>query len=153
MPSPQPAAEAAKVAPAPAPVPVAEAAPAPAVPEPTVDRNAAPTPAAEVAPDPHPPVEAKPVNGLFGEPHVDAAAKPVPTPVPVPAQEPAAAKPAPSAVEATPPPARTLEYVVGELLEPVIRKWLDDNLPRLVEEVVRAEVARAIAAERSTPKV
>src|SRR5262245_59509306 len=46
------------------------------------------------------------------------------------------------------PQARTLEQVIGELLEPVIRQWLEDNLPRLVEEVVRKEVARAIAAER-----
>ena len=49
--------------------------------------------------------------------------------------------------------ARTLEQVVGELLEPVIRQWLETNLPRLVEKVVREEVARAIAAERGAPKV
>ena len=53
------------------------------------------------------------------------------------------------AVESTPadagPQARSLEQVIGELLEPVIRQWLEANLPRLAEEVVRKEVARAIA--------
>ena len=49
--------------------------------------------------------------------------------------------------------ARTLEQVIGELLEPVIRQWLEANLPRLVEEVVRKEVARAIAVERPTSVV
>jgi cell pole-organizing protein PopZ len=60
----------------------------------------------------------------------------------------AAAKPAPVVM----PPARTLEQVVGELLEPVIRHWLENNLPRMVEKVVREEVARAIAADRVAPK-
>jgi len=58
-------------------------------------------------------------------------------------------------VESTPatgPQARSLEQVIGELLEPVIRQWLEANLPRLVEEVVRKEVARAIA-ERPTSVV
>jgi uncharacterized protein len=49
--------------------------------------------------------------------------------------------------------ARTLEQVIGELLEPVIRQWLEANLPRLVEEIVRKEVARAIAVERPTSVV
>ena len=38
--------------------------------------------------------------------------------------------------------------MVAELLEPVIRQWLDSNLPRLIEKAVREEVARAVAAER-----
>jgi cell pole-organizing protein PopZ len=49
--------------------------------------------------------------------------------------------------------ARGLEQVIGELLEPVIRQWLEANLPRLVEDVVRKEVARAIAVERPTSAV
>jgi cell pole-organizing protein PopZ len=63
------------------------------------------------------------------------------------ASEVPAAKPAP----ATALSARTLEQVIAELLEPVIRHWLEDNLPRMVEKVVREEVARAIAAERAAP--
>jgi len=56
------------------------------------------------------------------------------------------------AAAAPPAPARTLEQVIGELLEPVIRQWLETNLPRMVEKVVRDEVARALAAERRVPK-
>ena len=63
----------------------------------------------------------------------------------------------PAGVTSTPPSAglqaRTLEQVIGELLEPVIRQWLEANLPRLVEELVRKEVARAIAVERPTSVV
>ena len=50
------------------------------------------------------------------------------------------------------PGTRTLEQVIAELLEPVIRHWLDNNLPRMVEKVVREEVARSLAAERAAPK-
>jgi cell pole-organizing protein PopZ len=64
--------------------------------------------------------------------------------------EPASAK---STSAGAGPQARTLEQVIGELLEPVIRQWLEANLPRLVEELVRKEVARAIAVERPTSVV
>lgn len=37
---------------------------------------------------------------------------------------------------------RTLEDVVRELLRPLMKQWLDDNLPRIVEEQVKAEVER-----------
>jgi cell pole-organizing protein PopZ len=43
--------------------------------------------------------------------------------------------------------ARALEEMIGQLLEPVIRNWLETNLPRLVEKVVREEVARTNAAK------
>ena len=104
-------------------------------------------PAVEAAPKPQTPVETKPVaNGLLVETHADAAAKAAPTELRVPS----ATRPAPTP-EA--PQARTLEQVIGELLEPVIRQWLEANLPRMVEEAVREEVARAIAAEPRAPKV
>ena len=65
----------------------------------------------------------------------------------------AMAKTAPAALNAAAAPAaRTLDQVVGELLEPVIRHWLENNLPRMVEQVVREEVTRAIAADRAAPK-
>jgi len=38
--------------------------------------------------------------------------------------------------------ARALEEMIGQLIGPVIHNWLDANLPRLVEKVVREEVAR-----------
>jgi uncharacterized protein len=36
----------------------------------------------------------------------------------------------------------TVEGLVAELLKPMLREWLDNNLPRIVEEKVEAEVAR-----------
>ena len=38
--------------------------------------------------------------------------------------------------------ARTLEDLVKEMLRPMLRSWLDDNLPGLVERLVRAEIER-----------
>jgi uncharacterized protein len=47
---------------------------------------------------------------------------------------------------------RGLEQMVAELLEPVIRQWLQTNLPRMIEKVVREEVARVVASEREAGK-
>ena len=44
--------------------------------------------------------------------------------------------------------ARTLEDLVKELLKPMLKVWLDDNLPPLVERLVRAEIER-VARGRS----
>jgi cell pole-organizing protein PopZ len=38
--------------------------------------------------------------------------------------------------------ARTLEDLVKEMLRPMLKNWLDDNLPGLVERLVRAEIER-----------
>jgi uncharacterized protein len=38
--------------------------------------------------------------------------------------------------------ARTLEDLVREMLRPMLKSWLDDNLPALVERLVRAEIDR-----------
>jgi cell pole-organizing protein PopZ len=38
--------------------------------------------------------------------------------------------------------ARTLEDLVKEMLRPMLKAWLDDNLPNLVEKIVRAEIER-----------
>lgn len=38
--------------------------------------------------------------------------------------------------------ARTLEDLVGEMLRPMLKSWLDDNLPALVERLVRQEIER-----------
>lgn len=37
---------------------------------------------------------------------------------------------------------RTLEDVARDLLRPMLKTWLDDNLPQLVERLVRVEVER-----------
>lgn len=38
--------------------------------------------------------------------------------------------------------ARTLEDLVKEMLRPMLKSWLDDNLPGLVERIVRDEIER-----------
>lgn len=37
---------------------------------------------------------------------------------------------------------RTLEDLVREMLRPMLKTWLDDNLPGMVERLVRAEIER-----------
>ncbi len=37
---------------------------------------------------------------------------------------------------------RTIEDLVREMLRPMLKAWLDDNLPGLVERMVRAEIER-----------
>jgi uncharacterized protein len=38
--------------------------------------------------------------------------------------------------------ARTLDDLVSEMLRPMLKAWLDDNLPDLVERIVRDEIER-----------
>ena len=38
--------------------------------------------------------------------------------------------------------ARTLDDIVREMLRPMLKTWLDDNLPGMVERIVRAEIER-----------
>ncbi|SON56176.1 hypothetical protein HDIA_2635 [Hartmannibacter diazotrophicus] len=38
--------------------------------------------------------------------------------------------------------ARTLEDLVSDLLRPMLKSWLDENLPTMVERLVRAEIER-----------
>jgi uncharacterized protein len=37
---------------------------------------------------------------------------------------------------------RTIEDLVREMLKPMLKAWLDDNLPNIVERLVRAEIER-----------
>jgi cell pole-organizing protein PopZ len=37
---------------------------------------------------------------------------------------------------------RTLDDFIGELLRPMLKTWLDENLPAMVERLVRAEIER-----------
>jgi cell pole-organizing protein PopZ len=37
---------------------------------------------------------------------------------------------------------RTVEELVSELLRPMLKTWLDENLPEMVERLVRAEIER-----------
>jgi uncharacterized protein len=44
---------------------------------------------------------------------------------------------------------RTLEDLTKELLRPILKAWLDENLPELVERIVREEIGRlALDAQR-----
>jgi uncharacterized protein len=45
--------------------------------------------------------------------------------------------------------ARTLEDLVREMLRPMLKIWLDENLPRLVERLVRAEIERISPGPRA----
>lgn len=44
--------------------------------------------------------------------------------------------------------ARTLEDLVKEMLKPMLKTWLDDNLPGMVERLVRAEIERVARGGR-----
>lgn len=44
--------------------------------------------------------------------------------------------------------ARTLEDLVREMLRPMLKAWLDDNLPPLVERLVRSEIERVARGGR-----
>jgi hypothetical protein len=41
--------------------------------------------------------------------------------------------------EAAPPQIQALEAMVAELLRPMLRRWLDENMPRLVSAALKAE--------------
>lgn len=44
--------------------------------------------------------------------------------------------------------ARTLEDIVKEMMRPMLKSWLDDNLPPLVERLVREEIERVSRGRR-----
>ena len=44
--------------------------------------------------------------------------------------------------------ARTIDDVVKEMLRPMLKTWLDDNLPLIVERLVRAEIERVARGGR-----
>lgn len=45
--------------------------------------------------------------------------------------------------------ARTLEDLVKEMLKPMLKAWLDDNLPTMVERLVRTEIERVARGGRN----
>jgi cell pole-organizing protein PopZ len=38
---------------------------------------------------------------------------------------------------------QSLEDLVREMLRPILKSWIDDNLPAIVERLVRAEIEQA----------
>lgn len=47
---------------------------------------------------------------------------------------------------------RTLDDTIVDLLRPMIRQWLDDNMPRMVEKALRIEMAASVKAKLDQPK-
>jgi hypothetical protein len=75
-----------------------------------------------------------------------APAQPAPAPAASSAAPTPAAAPAPTTPAAAAPPAgvlpggRTMDETVVELLRPLLRDWLDANMPRLIEPALKAEI-------------
>ena len=44
--------------------------------------------------------------------------------------------------------ARTLEDLVKDMMRPMLKSWLDENLPGLVERLVKAEIERVTRGVR-----
>lgn len=44
---------------------------------------------------------------------------------------------------------RTFDEIATDILRPMLQEWLDDNLPRLVERLVREEIERVVRGGRS----
>ncbi len=139
--------KAAQPAPVPKPAKVAEAAPPEKAKDEKPEVKAPPpekVPAPQAAP-PGPAAAAATPTPAGGVPHPsDPAAEPAVETMAATLEElrRRTLKESPPAVAAQ---ARALEGMIGQLLEPVIRNWLETNLPRLVEKVVREEVARVTA--------
>jgi cell pole-organizing protein PopZ len=85
-----------------------------------------------------------------------AATRPLQAPPPQPAlngKGPAAAVPSPdTALTGDTPLTRALEVMVLDLLKPMLRQWLDVNMPRLVAEALEEEVRRTRAAKGDAKK-
>ncbi len=86
----------------------------------------------------------------------EAAATRPPQPAPQPAlngRATAVAQPPPGpALAGDTPLTRALESVVLDLLRPMLRQWLDENMPRLVAEALSEEVQRTRAAKGDAKK-
>jgi len=142
--------------------PAAEAAPPPPEPEPEPIEDDVLELTDPIAPEPEPEPELPPLESV-GD--IDVYSPPEPAPEPVYTPPPSApvfdrdevaetlvgttaASAAASAFGSLssallmPQNGRTLEDVVRELLRPLLKEWLDQNLPRIVETKVEEEVHR-----------
>jgi cell pole-organizing protein PopZ len=116
--------------------------PTPSPPPPSF-RKVEPRDDLEFAEQPAPPRRAAPLPQSYEPVDYDAP--------PLPPQQPILAQTTVSAVESAfnslahtvlSSNARTLEDLVKEMLRPMLKSWLDDNLPGLVERIVKAEIER-----------
>jgi uncharacterized protein len=115
--------------------------------------------AAPAEPPPNPGPQFRTIDGSFDVSYEDAVERPAPQ---MPAPEPPASYPIEergqllsnqthAAVDSAfntlaqtvlVQNARTLEDLVREMLRPMLKAWLDDNLPGMVERLVRTEIER-----------
>jgi cell pole-organizing protein PopZ len=117
------------------------AAPPPPAPEPAP--APAPTPAPQAAPEPQPRqlrayVGARPAatQGTLVSPKTATTAASAFGELSAAVSQPAERRPA------QPGDGRSLEDIAREMLQPMLRQWLDANLPRIVQAAVREEVER-----------
>lgn len=109
----------------------------------------------EIAPEPEPEPEPEPVFEAVPEP------APAPRPAPAPAEDEDAllAEPAASAaagafaaltenLRVSSENGQTLEGIVRELMRPMLKQWLDENLPAIVEAKVQEEIERVARRRR-----
>jgi cell pole-organizing protein PopZ len=152
--------------------PAPTASPSPVAPAPVA---AAPAPQPAPAPAPAPVATAQPYAGpspdfaaiipgqfdrvslVNGQPSYAAQPSPVPPrpyvapvampPPPLPISEPIqnALVPSPSAGGEQP---GTIEDTTADLLRPMLRQWLSDNMPRMVEKALHIEIAESIKAPK-----
>ena len=62
--------------------------------------------------------------------------------------------PAPAAVSAAPAPAsaaRSFEDVVSDMLRPMLQKWVQENMPRIMEKALRSEMQRTLGPGGKPP--
>ena len=121
------------------------------------------------------PAPMSPLNVVYARPAEDRPVEPTPSPIQTTAATPAAAvrgrapaardtvdlpllsKDVESAVStsfqhlstaAAAPDPRRLDEMAREMLRPMVKTWLDENLPGLVERLVRAEIERIARGNR-----
>ncbi len=111
----------------------------------------------EVAPEPEPEPEPEPVFEAAPEPA--PAPRPAPAPAPVEDEDTLLAEPAASAaagafaaltenLRVSSDNGQTLEGIVRELMRPMLKQWLDENLPSIVEAKVQEEIERVARRRR-----
>jgi len=119
-----------------------------------LSRQEPPLPMAEVAPEPSRPVE--PQRPEFVQAH--------PVPPPAPPVSPAASAPAlrsEPASSASQPPAlsselssgdRPMEDAVADLLRPLLKTWLAENMPKILERALRREMSERLLPGQKNPR-
>jgi hypothetical protein len=135
---------ASRVGPTPAPVsgPPAEPTPAPSAPVPVES-----VPIVTATPRPAPPEQAdvEPIPRSHFSVSAPVGGDPKPSPSDAARPHPASPTQATPDLPAVPD---TLDDRMAELLRPMLRQWLDTNLPRIVEKALRVELAAGVASSR-----